>query len=219
MMMAALEREHAGSTAVGRLLLVAPANPWSHLGATRIAFLSAGFGRWMAGLFVPTRATSARAGDPPTPRFKSGLRAARSLALSRMYGDPTKITFETLDGYSRMMDLPGTIEYALEVVRSWKQDMRELKSRFHVLANVRVLLLWGSLDRAVAPESAHELAANLKKARLIVMNGIGHMPYEEAPEQFNRLVLDFLDGDNSPAEQGESASSRVGSSPDAPNSD
>lgn len=205
MMMAALEREHAGGTAVGRLVLAAPANPWSHRGAMRIAFLGAGLGRWIAGL--------------ATPRFKSGLRAARSLALSRMYGDPTKITFETLDGYGRMMDLPGTIEYALEVVRSWKQDMSELKLRFHLLANVPALLLWGSLDRAVAPESAYELAANLKNARLIVMNGIGHMPYEEAPEQFNRLVLDFLDDGNSPAEQGEGASSRVGSSPGARNSD
>jgi len=204
MMMAALEREHAGGTAVGRLVLAAPANPWSHLGSMRVAFLGAGLGRWMAGF---------------APRFKSGLRTARSLALSRMYGDPTKITFETLDGYGRMMDLPGTIEYALEVVRSWKQDMRELKLRFHLLANVPALLLWGSLDRAVAPESAYELAANLKNARLIVMNGIGHMPYEEAPEQFNRLVLDFLDGGNSPAAQGEGASSRVGSSPGARNSD
>jgi pimeloyl-ACP methyl ester carboxylesterase len=90
-------------------------------------------------------------------------------------------------------------------VRSWKQDMRELKSRFHVLANVPTLLVWGSLDRAVAPESAYELAANLENARLIVMNGIGHMPYEEAPEEFNRLVLDFLDGDDSSAEQGKGA--------------
>ena len=39
MMMAALERENGSGTAIGRLVLAAPANPWSHLGATRIAFL------------------------------------------------------------------------------------------------------------------------------------------------------------------------------------
>jgi pimeloyl-ACP methyl ester carboxylesterase len=207
MMMAALEREHPSGTAVGRLLLAAPANPWSHLGATHIAFFGSSFGRWMTGLFAPTRATSARAWAPSTPGFRRARRAARSLALSRMYGDATKITVETLDGYGRMMDLPGTIEYALEVVRSWKQDMRELKSRFQVLANLPALLLWGSLDRAVAPASAYQLAANLSNARLIVMNGIGHMPYEEAPDEFNRLVLDFLDGGGSPAGPGESTSS------------
>jgi pimeloyl-ACP methyl ester carboxylesterase len=184
MMMAALEREHGSGAAVRRLVLAAPANPWSRLGATRIAFLGSCFGRWMTGL---------------SPlRLKRGLRAARSVALSRMYGDPKKVTVETLNGYGRMIDLPGTIEYALEVVGSWKHDMRELKSRLHALAEVPALLLWGSLDRAVAPESAHGLAANLN-AKLIVMNGIGHMPYEEAPEPFNRLVLDFLDGGDSPA--------------------
>jgi pimeloyl-ACP methyl ester carboxylesterase len=213
LMMAALEREHGSGTAVGRLVLAAPANPWSHLGAMRIAFLGSSVGRWMAGLFAPTRATSARAGDPSMPRLKRARWATRSLALSRMYGDATKITVETLDGYSRMMDLPGTVEYALEVVRSWNQDMRELQSRFHVLANLPTLLLWGSRDRAVAPESAYQMAAKLRNARLLVMNGIGHMPYEEAPETFNRLVLDFLDGGDSPVEPDASTSSTYSQSP------
>ncbi len=48
LMMAALEREHGSGTAVGRLVLAAPANPWSHLGAGRIAFLGSSLGRWMA---------------------------------------------------------------------------------------------------------------------------------------------------------------------------
>jgi pimeloyl-ACP methyl ester carboxylesterase len=166
----------------------------------RIAFFGSSFGRWLAGLSV-------------VPGFKRGRWAARSLAMSRMYGDPTKITAETLEGYSRMMDLPGTIEYALEIVRSWNHDMRELKSRIPRLADMPVLLLWGSLDRAVAPASARQLAAKLRNARLIVMNGMGHMPYEEAPEQFNRLVLDFLDCAGSAAEAGASMSSRELQSP------
>jgi pimeloyl-ACP methyl ester carboxylesterase len=213
LMMAALEREHGSGTAVGRLVLAAPANPWSRLGAMRIAFFGSSLGRRMAGLFAPTRATSTRAGDLSTARFKRLRRAARSLALGRMYGDRTKITVETLNGYGRMMDLPGTIEYALEVVGSWNQDMRELQSRFHVLANLPALLLWGSRDRAVAPESAYQLASKLRNARLIVINGIGHMPYEEAPDEFNRLVLDFLDGGDSSAEPGESTSSQYSQPP------
>jgi len=123
--------------------------------------------------------------------------------LKRMYGDPRRITPDTLDGYGRMIAIPGAIDYALEVVRSWKQDMRELNSGFRFLADVPTLLLWGSLDRAVAPASAYELAANLRNARLVVMDGIGHMPYEEAPEEFNRLTLDFLDRSSSPADESE----------------
>ena len=120
-------------------------------------------------------------------------RTVRLLALKRMYGDPKKVTAETLNGYSRMMDVPGTIEYALAVVHSWKEDMRELESRFPLLAEVPALLLWGSLDCAVAPASGYELASRMRNARLTVMHGVGHMPYEESPEEFNRLTLDFLD--------------------------
>jgi len=162
----------------------------------------------MAGLFTPARAASARVEEPSTSPFKRVRRAIRTLALRRMYGDPAKITVETLDGYGRMMDLPATIEYALEVVRAWSQDMRELESRLHLPVNLPALLLWGSLDRAVAPQSAYEVAAKLGDARLAVMNGIGHMPYEEAPDEFDRLVLEFLDRGDAPAEQGESTSSR-----------
>lgn len=192
MMMAALEREQGLGPAIGRLVLSAPANPWSHSGAGRIAVLSSGIGRWMAGLVLG----SARL-----------QRHVQSIALKRMYGDPGRITPDTLDGYRRMMAIPGAIDYALEVVRSWKQDMRELNSRFHFLADVPALLLWGSLDRAVALASGYELAANLRNASLVVMDGIGHMPYEEAPEQFNRLTLDFLDRSSSPADESERAGS------------
>jgi pimeloyl-ACP methyl ester carboxylesterase len=174
----ALDRERR-SDAVGRLVLAAPANPWSHAGGGRIAFFGSGLGRWLAGLAFS--------------RSRKVRRAVRLRALKRMYGDPKKVTAETFDGYSRMMDIPGTIEYALEVVRSWKEDMRELKSRVPLLADVPALLLWGNMDCAVAPASGFELAARMRKARLTVMNGVGHMPYEEAPEEFNRLALDFLD--------------------------
>jgi pimeloyl-ACP methyl ester carboxylesterase len=192
MMMAALEREQGPGTAIGRLVLSAPANPWSRSGAGRIAVLSSWIGRWMAGLLLGSARLQWR---------------AQSIALKRMYGDPRRITPDTLDGYRRMVAIPGAIDYALEVVRSWNQDMRELKSAFHFLVDVPALLLWGSLDRAVAPASAYELAANLRNARLVVMDGIGHMPYEEAPEQFNRLILDFLDRSSSPADESERAGS------------
>lgn len=178
MMMAALDRERR-SDAIARLVLAAPANPWSRAGAGRIAFFGSGMGRWLAGLAV-SRSSQVR-------------RTVRLLALKRMYGDPKKVTAETLNGYSRMMDVPGTIEYALAVVHSWKEDMRELESRFPLLAEVPALLLWGSLDCAVAPASGYELASRMRNARLTVMHGVGHMPYEESPEEFNRLTLDFLD--------------------------
>jgi len=159
---------------IRRLVLVAPTNPWSRAGRMRIAFLRTRLGGWIAGQSI------------------SRLRRARSIAIRRLYGDPVKVTQETVDGYSRMMDLPRTADYCLEIVKTWQQDMSRLKERLPSIA-APVLLIWGDLDRAVPPASGRHLATNLKLSELVIMRGVGHMPYEEAPREFNDLVLNYLD--------------------------
>ena len=58
--------------------------------------------------------------------------------------------------------------------------------------SIPALLLWGERDRAVFRTSAMELHRRWKNSSVLIMKGIGHMPYEEVPEEFNRIVLDFL---------------------------
>jgi pimeloyl-ACP methyl ester carboxylesterase len=128
-------------------------------------------------------------------RLSARLRRARWIALKRMYADPAKLTPETIAGYSRMMDIPGTLDYCLAIVKTWRRDMAQLKPRLESI-RLPVLLIWGSLDGAVPPASGRELAAHLQHPELAIMPGAGHMPYEEAPAEFNCLVLNFLDQRN-----------------------
>ena len=60
------------------------------------------------------------------------------------------------------------------------------------MESVPTLLLWGDRDRAVYPLSMYELQHRWRNSAAIMMNNIGHMPYEEVPDEFNRIVLDFL---------------------------
>ena len=159
---------------IRRVVLVAPTNPWSRAGRMRIEFLRTPLGGWIARQSI------------------SRLRSARSIAIRRLYGDPAKVSQETVEGYSRVMDLPGTADYCLEIVKTWQQDMSQLKERLSSVA-VPVLLIWGDLDRAVRPASGRDLAANLKSSELVIMPGAGHMPYEEAPREFNELAMNYLD--------------------------
>ena len=122
----------------------------------------------------------------------SRLRSARSIAIRRLYGDPAEVSQETVDGYSRMMDLPRTTDYCLGIVKTWQQDMSQLKERLPSIA-APVLLIWGDLDRAVLPASGRDLAGHLMRSQLVIMPGAGHMPYEEAPREFNDLALNYLD--------------------------
>jgi pimeloyl-ACP methyl ester carboxylesterase len=36
------------------------------------------------------------------------------------------------------------------------------------------------------------LARNFTNVKKVVFRGIGHLPYEECPEQFNEALIDFL---------------------------
>jgi pimeloyl-ACP methyl ester carboxylesterase len=57
---------------------------------------------------------------------------------------------------------------------------------------VAVLVVVGDLDTAQTLEAADALARGIPGARLEVIEGAAHLPNMERPEEFNRLVLEFL---------------------------
>jgi pimeloyl-ACP methyl ester carboxylesterase len=57
---------------------------------------------------------------------------------------------------------------------------------------IPTLLMWGSKDSAVYASSGAALAKYFSSSRLIVFPGVGHLPYEECPEEFNRALIEFL---------------------------
>jgi pimeloyl-ACP methyl ester carboxylesterase len=159
---------------IRRLILVDPVNPWSAHGKRLTAFLSS--------LLI-------------APLFLNLAPHARSLDefyLRRMFGDPRRIPPDSLEGYRKPLRIPGSYEYALAVARSWNRDLRELESRLPRIAHLPTLLIWGSLDTAIDPASAAQLKQRLRDCQLVTFDGVGHLPYEEAPEEFNRAVAEFL---------------------------
>lgn len=58
--------------------------------------------------------------------------------------------------------------------------------------NVPVLIIAGELDTARTRAAAGHLAARLPQARLELIPGAAHLPNMERPEEFNRLLLAFL---------------------------
>jgi pimeloyl-ACP methyl ester carboxylesterase len=159
---------------IRRLILAAPVNPWS------------GRGRWLAPV------VTSRAIAPLLIRLAPCLEVAHAVVLRRLFGDTRRIRPGTLEGYSAPFAIPGSLQYALSLLRSWKQDLQELESVLPRIARVPTLLLWGSVDGAVSPSSATKLCHQFLDARLIIFDGVGHLPYEEVPAQFNRAVIGFL---------------------------
>jgi pimeloyl-ACP methyl ester carboxylesterase len=159
---------------VRSLILVAAVNPWSAHGR-RLAPLAVS--RPVAWLLL---------------RFAPSLEILHRFALRRLFGDRSRIRPDTLPGYSAPFTIPGTIHYALGALGSWNRDLRELESALPRIAHIPALLLWGSADVAVDPASAEPLRRQFTDCRMEVFEGVGHLPYEEVPEEFNRAVVGFL---------------------------
>jgi 4,5:9,10-diseco-3-hydroxy-5,9,17-trioxoandrosta-1(10),2-diene-4-oate hydrolase len=159
---------------VRRLILFAPANPFCDLGNQLIRFYQTRFGSWFA------------------RRIPSLPRKLKATALSRMYGDPSRVTVGTLDGYTADLHVPGTMDHVLRIIERWFEDMRLLRSVLTRLAEKPTLLIWGDRDRAVGLNSARELQRTLPQSSLLVLPGVGHIAFEEMPELCNQAMRDWL---------------------------
>ena len=157
-----------------RLVLVCPVNPYSP------------HGTWLAPFFgTRVGATLFRSGIGRMPSLFPHLHA-------RLYADRTKIPSGSLEGYTAPMSKPDFLEHALSMVRTWTADLRAVEAILPKLAPIPTLLMWGDKDPAVYVSSMEPLARHFAHLRTVVFPGVGHLPYEECPQEFNRELIKFL---------------------------
>jgi pimeloyl-ACP methyl ester carboxylesterase len=155
------------------LVLCAPVNPWSGFGQKRIKFLKTPVGGCLLRMIWPVSWP------------------LHALALKRMYGAPARISPGSLEGYVSMIFRPGRARNVINVLRNWRKDVYLLQG---MIGRVKVptLLVWGTKDGAVDIRSADMLREKLPKCELTLFSGVGHLPFEEVPGEFNERVLEFL---------------------------
>ena len=62
------------------------------------------------------------------------------------------------------------------------------------LAQIRVptLVIWGERDALVPLAFAQQLSEHLRYEQLVVIKGAGHVPMWDRPQEFNRVLMEFL---------------------------
>jgi pimeloyl-ACP methyl ester carboxylesterase len=66
--------------------------------------------------------------------------------------------------------------------------------RLHEIAAPTLVIIGGE-DLPHAAANADVITSKIPRSRTVVINGAAHLPSLERPEEFNRLVLDFLSAD------------------------
>ncbi len=159
---------------IGKLILFAPANPYCSLGHQLIDFYRSRFGLWLAHQI------------PWVPRF------VKWIALRRMYGDPRRLSGDVLDGYIQGLAVPGTIDHILRILHGWEAGMERLRLVLARLADKPILMIWGDRDHTVGLSSADPLMETFRSSSLVVIPGVGHIPFQEMPDSCNRAMLKWL---------------------------
>ena len=172
--MAGLAAERGELHRIGRMVLSAPINPWSRIGFLRVRFL-----RTVAGRLYLTYV------EPQLPFFVKTF-------FKRLFGDPVRVPSDSLAGYQAGWEPEGSYWHLWNIARSWMTDLQLIESMLPLVKSVPALLLWGDRDVAVEPASAEQLHRRWDNSEVVMMAGVGHMPYEEVPEEFNRIALEFL---------------------------
>jgi pimeloyl-ACP methyl ester carboxylesterase len=172
--LAALAAETNQLHRIRRMVLVSPINPWSSHGKV----LARLFATTLGGLYIV--------------HVQPRLHVIARRYIKTLYGDATRISPGTFEGYRAGLEPPGSFEHLVRILRSWHDDLEAIEQSISEISGLPTLLLWGSRDRAVYPSSIHQLQRQLKNSALVMFHGAGHMPYEEVPDEFNRVVCDFL---------------------------
>lgn len=102
------------------------------------------------------------------------------------------VTPAMVDRYWELLRYPGTREATLDRFAGYKHTAENEGARLKTL-QVPTLILWGREDRLIPVGSAAWFSQQLPNARVTILDDVGHIPMEEAPDRSLAPVLALLD--------------------------
>jgi pimeloyl-ACP methyl ester carboxylesterase len=125
------------------------------------------------------------------------MRAEQTIRVC--FGDPSSVPEHRVVEAAEEIELRAGLAWAREagertaksMVASWWWGA----SPWAVAARVQAptLVIWGDRDRLVSPRLAARTAATIPRARLLLLEGVGHVAQMEVPETVARAVAGLWD--------------------------
>ena len=130
-------------------------------------------------------------------RLRDVSRQGIARKLEVVVHDPGLVTGEWLEEEYLVNNSPGA-EASFAAISDYVADRIDddlIGPRLAAMAADRppTLLIWGEQERAVPLETGRRAHAMLDGSELAVISGASHAPYFEKADEFNRVLLGFLD--------------------------
>lgn len=92
------------------------------------------------------------------------------------------------------VDTLAADELSVDATRLWEKEIFESFDLRPLLPRLRMptLVITGAEDFITGPAAAGELVEGIPEPEMVVLPGVGHMIFVEAPEAFREAVLSFL---------------------------
>jgi magnesium chelatase accessory protein len=133
-----------------------------------------------------TRAARLMVGLPFVSKLCAWRASKHEVAAKLLRDTGSEIGPRGVELYTRLFGYPGHIRAALTMMAQWQ--LRPLLRDLPRLVPALFLLV-GSRDRAVPPMQARRIQAIQPAARIITLEGLGHLAHEEAPERIVDALL------------------------------
>lgn len=162
-------------------------------------------GRVDALLLLDAAGMPPRAGEAPPPsnigfrilqypfgRWLAGRITPRALVEKSLRGSVEKqaiVDDAMVDRYWELLRFPGNREATS--LRATTDREPAMAGRIGAIA-APTLILFGKADRLIRPSAAQSFNERITGSEVVLLDGIGHLPMEEAPDKTAAAIADFL---------------------------
>lgn len=112
------------------------------------------------------------------------------IAYQMMTGEKREVSEQSVENFITSMTRPNTKMAFLSTLLGMKNSPPISEKLGKI--NIPSLLIWGSEDKIIPIEYSKDFVSAIPNCKFVIMNGCGHIPYEEKPEEFSKIVLNFL---------------------------
>lgn len=111
-------------------------------------------------------------------------------SVEDVYGDKRRVSDALVDLYSDMTLRAGNRQALIDRMQLGLGEDASAQIR---TIQIPTLIVWGDKDRLIPVSNAALFHQDIKGSELVILKGIGHVPMEEAPQDFVRVLIPFIE--------------------------